>query len=216
MTGAFGLRSRGAPSASNPSSTFTSLTTGNRSPIGCSRPMRPCSTSCMAAVPVTALVIDAMRNTEFERHRFGLVDRPSSERALIEDAAIVGGQRDEARNEARFDRLIEDFINDHGRLCWNLANCSIPLCQFPRAKRNQHGASIRPPLSHEPTYAMQQTIQNLPATEKLVSVTFPVSMSCFNLCRFADTSSAGNFPISARAARPILPNGAFITSRTSV
>ncbi len=120
-----------------------------------------------------------------ERHRFGLVDRPSSERALIEDAAIVGGQRDDARNETRFDRLPEDFINDHCRLCWNLANCSIALCQLPRAKRNQHGASIRPPLSHEPTYAMQQTIQNLPATEKLVSVTFPVSMSCFNLCRFA-------------------------------
>jgi hypothetical protein len=37
-----------------------------------------------------------------------------------------------------------------------------------------------------------------------------------NLCRFADTSSAGNFPIRASAARPSLPRGAFMASRTSV
>ena len=64
MTGILGSRSRGVPSRWNPSNTFASFTTGNRSPIGCSRPIRPFPTSCMAAVPVTALVIDAMRNTE--------------------------------------------------------------------------------------------------------------------------------------------------------
>jgi hypothetical protein len=31
-----------------------------------------------------------------------------------------------------------------------------------------------------------------------VSVTLPVSMISFSLCRFADTSSAGNFPIARR------------------
>ena len=31
-----------------------------------------------------------------------------------------------------------------------------------------------------------------------MSVTLPVSMISFSLCRFADTSSAGNFPIARR------------------
>jgi hypothetical protein len=47
-----------------------------------------------------------------------------------------------------------------------------------------------------------------------VSVTLPVSITSFNLRKFEDTSSAGNFPIRASAARPSLPRGAFITSRT--
>jgi hypothetical protein len=59
-----GIAQLRAPSASKPSRTCTSLTTGNTSPMGWSRPMRPRSTSCMAEAPVTALVIEAMRKTE--------------------------------------------------------------------------------------------------------------------------------------------------------
>ena len=80
MTGPLGSRSRGAPPASKPSSTFTFLITGSTSPIGWSRPIRPSSTSCMAAVPVTALVIEAMRNTELSVIGSGLstVRRPKA------------------------------------------------------------------------------------------------------------------------------------------
>ena len=70
----------------------------------------------MAAVVVTALVIEAMRNTEFERHGFGLVDRPSSEGATVDDTAIVSGERHDARNETRIDRLPQDFIDRHCRV----------------------------------------------------------------------------------------------------
>src|SRR5271166_4401143 len=41
------------------------------------------------------------------------VDRAASERAFVEDAAIVGRQRDDARNETRFGRLPQDFIDSH-------------------------------------------------------------------------------------------------------
>ena len=49
-----------------------------------------------------------------------------------------------------------------------------------------------------------------------MSVTLPVSMTCFNLWRFDATSRAGDFPSSASAALPSLPRGILITSRTSV
>src|SRR6185437_275125 len=57
-------------------------------------------------------------NAEYrvERHRLRLIDRPPSESAFVEDAAIVGGQRDDAGNETRFDRFPEDVIDSH---CWS-------------------------------------------------------------------------------------------------
>jgi hypothetical protein len=57
-----GSRSTGS-SPSQPSSTLSSAHSGRISATGVSRLMLPFSTSCMAAVDVTALVIDAIRNT---------------------------------------------------------------------------------------------------------------------------------------------------------
>ena len=51
-----------------------------------------------------------------ERHGFGLVDRPSSEGATVDDTAIVSGERHDARNETRIDRLPQDFIDRHCRV----------------------------------------------------------------------------------------------------
>ena len=47
--------------------------------------------------------VESSRFTETEyrvrRHWLRLIDRPPSESAFVEDAAIVGGQRDDAGNE---------------------------------------------------------------------------------------------------------------------
>jgi hypothetical protein len=49
----------GAPSASKPSSTFTSASSGRMSLAGSSSLRRPCSTSCIAPGLTSAFVIDA-------------------------------------------------------------------------------------------------------------------------------------------------------------
>ena len=45
-----------------------------------------------------------------ERHGFGLIDRSYSESAFVNEAVIIGGERDDPWNEARFDRLPQDFV----------------------------------------------------------------------------------------------------------
>jgi len=64
VIGRLGARSRGWPAGSNPSSTLADNRAGTTSLAGRSRLSLPRSTSCMAAVPVMALVIDAIQTTE--------------------------------------------------------------------------------------------------------------------------------------------------------
>ena len=61
---------------------------------------------------MTALVIEAIRNTEFERHWLGLICRSPSKSAFVKNTAIVGGKRNNAGNETRFDRFPEDVIDN--------------------------------------------------------------------------------------------------------
>ena len=56
-------RVRGLPSSSKPSRTGTLPRSGITSDTGASRESRPCSTSCIAAAPVIAFVIDAIQPT---------------------------------------------------------------------------------------------------------------------------------------------------------
>ncbi len=63
MIGRFAGRRFGAPAASKPSRTCGALSAGSMLGTGSSSLSRPCSTSCMAAVQVTAFVIEAMRKT---------------------------------------------------------------------------------------------------------------------------------------------------------
>ncbi len=63
MIGRRAGRRRGAPAASKPSSTRGALNVGSMSGTGASSASLPCSTSCSAAIAVTILVIEAMRNT---------------------------------------------------------------------------------------------------------------------------------------------------------
>ena len=62
VIGRLGGLSLGLPSASKPSSTCAAESSETTSLIGLSRLSLPCSTSCMAAVEVTALVIEAIQN----------------------------------------------------------------------------------------------------------------------------------------------------------
>ena len=62
MIGRLGGLSLGLPSASKPSSTCAPLSSITTSLIGLSRLSLPCSTICMAAIDVTALVIEAIQN----------------------------------------------------------------------------------------------------------------------------------------------------------
>ena len=59
----FALRSFGRPSAVQPSMTGTSPSAGSTSAAGASRESLPCSTNCIAATPVSGLVIDAIHIT---------------------------------------------------------------------------------------------------------------------------------------------------------
>ena len=80
------------------------------------------------AKPWCAPGIEALQHFHVFDHRQYIAHRlPPSESAFVEDAAIVGGQRDDAGNESRFDRFPEDVIDSH---CWS----------------NRHSASAR--LSH--------------------------------------------------------------------
>ena len=63
MIGRLAGRSSGAPEESKPSRTWGAASSGSTSPIGWSSGSLPCSTSCIAATEVTALVIEAIRNT---------------------------------------------------------------------------------------------------------------------------------------------------------
>jgi hypothetical protein len=56
-------RRRGSPAALKPWSTCGAASSGNIAAIGSSSASRPCSTSCIAAAEVTALVIEAIQNT---------------------------------------------------------------------------------------------------------------------------------------------------------
>lgn len=62
VIGRFGALSLGSPDSLNPSKTLTVVNSGNTRSIGSSKWSLPCSTSCMAATEVTALVIDAIQN----------------------------------------------------------------------------------------------------------------------------------------------------------
>ena len=64
MIGRLGARSRGFPAASKPSSTLAAASSGTISLAGRSRLSLPRSTSCIAAVAVIALVMDAIQTTE--------------------------------------------------------------------------------------------------------------------------------------------------------
>jgi hypothetical protein len=63
VTVPLGARSRGLPLASNPSITWTLPRNGMTFPAGASSDSLPRSTSCIAAVPVIALVIEAIHTT---------------------------------------------------------------------------------------------------------------------------------------------------------
>ena len=63
MIGRLAGRSLGAPAASNPSRTWGEPSAGSILGTGSSSVSLPCSTSCMAATEVIALVIEAMRKT---------------------------------------------------------------------------------------------------------------------------------------------------------
>ena len=63
MMSRLALRVLGLPSASKPSSTPTSPSAGITALAGASSESLPRSTSCMAAAPVTALVIEAIHTT---------------------------------------------------------------------------------------------------------------------------------------------------------
>ena len=65
-------------------------------PTGLSRSTLPCSTSCIAAVPVIALVMDAIQTTVSGviRVDWRVVTLP--EAAFVDDAVAIGSQRDDA------------------------------------------------------------------------------------------------------------------------
>ena len=63
MIGRLGARRRGLPAGSKPSSTLALARSGTTSLAGRSRPSLPRSTSCMTAVAVIALVIEAIHTT---------------------------------------------------------------------------------------------------------------------------------------------------------
>jgi hypothetical protein len=42
-----------------------------------------------------------------------------SKSAFVNDAAIIGGERDDARNEPRFYRLPQDLIDSYYQLGWD-------------------------------------------------------------------------------------------------
>ena len=64
MIGRLGGRRIGLPPASKPSSTCADPSSGTVALAGCSRLSLPCSTSCIAAAAVIALVMDAIHTTE--------------------------------------------------------------------------------------------------------------------------------------------------------
>ena len=63
VIGFFAGRSFGSPLASKPSSTCGLARSGSSLPIGSSSESLPCSTSCMPAALVIALVMEAIQNT---------------------------------------------------------------------------------------------------------------------------------------------------------
>ena len=63
---------------------------------------------------------------KIERHWLRLVDLPPTESAFVEDAAIVGCQRNDAGNETRIDRFPEDVINSHCWLSWQSRRSPSP------------------------------------------------------------------------------------------
>jgi hypothetical protein len=63
VTSRFGARSLGSPRSSKPSMTWSRPMSGAYSFAGASRSSLPSSTSCSAAVPVMALVVEKMAKT---------------------------------------------------------------------------------------------------------------------------------------------------------
>ena len=64
MMGRRAARYRGRPALSKPVRTRGDPNSGSTPPIGSSSVSLPCSTICIAAVQVTALVIEAIQKTE--------------------------------------------------------------------------------------------------------------------------------------------------------
>ena len=64
VTARLGARSLGLPSASKPSRTWALPISGAYFSAGASRSSLPSSTSCRTAVPVIALVVEKIANTE--------------------------------------------------------------------------------------------------------------------------------------------------------
>ena len=91
-------RSFGSPLASKPSSTCGEARSGRILPMGSSSESLPCSTSCMPAAVVMALVIDAIQNTLSVVMASSLGQVAFAERALIDHLIAVGRHRDHAGN----------------------------------------------------------------------------------------------------------------------
>jgi hypothetical protein len=104
-------RRRGAPASSNPSSTCGAASSGSTLPTGWSNCNLPCSTSCIAATEVTALVIDASRKivSSVISRAFGEIAR--AERALVEDPLVGSRHRDDARHLLGLGGAAEDGVD---------------------------------------------------------------------------------------------------------
>ena len=79
-------------------STCGAARSGSTLPIGASSESLPCSTSCMPAAAVIALVIEAIQNTLSDGHGVVLGQVALAERALIDHLLAGRGHRDHAGN----------------------------------------------------------------------------------------------------------------------
>ena len=104
-------RSFGSPLASNPSSTCGLARSGSSLPIGSSSESLPCSTSCMPAAAVIALVIEAIQNTLSAVMASSLDEVALAERALIDHLAAGRRHRDHAGNLLGLALLTQNLID---------------------------------------------------------------------------------------------------------
>ena len=80
---------------------------GTQSAAGRSSSSLPCSTSCIAAVPVTALVIDAIQTDGIGGHGDAAADHAFAEPALVDRAVPVGRRRHHAGHIALRHRTMQ-------------------------------------------------------------------------------------------------------------
>ena len=65
----------------------------------------------MAATPVTALVIEAIRNTVSSVIDASIAEAPPAERALVERAVAIRRQRNDARHAPVADRGVQQAVD---------------------------------------------------------------------------------------------------------